>query len=109
MKKFLKILEIIIISLIGLFTIFIFEESIRLEHYPNSKPLIIIDKIMCSKDDWICYGDDKKYTEEYYSIGFSLKMNYYLDKNSSEDNHIYQLTGKEFMLFNKFRLWTWVS
>ena len=93
MKKILKILEIIIISLIemflmmrssfliGLFTIFIFEESIRLEHYPNSKPLIIIDKIMCSKDDWICYGDDKKYTEEYYSIGFSLKMNYYLDKN----------------------------
>ena len=81
MKKILKILEIIIISLIGLFTIFIFEESIRLEHYPNSKPLIIIDKIMCSKDDWICYGDDKKYTEEYYSIGFSLKMNYYLLKD----------------------------
>lgn len=64
---------------------------------------------MCSKDYLVCYGDDKKYTEEYFSLAFSLKIDYYLDENSSEDNIIYHVAGKEFLLFNKFRIWAWVE
>ena len=105
MKKIFKLLGIIIIFIISLFLIFMIEESIRLKNNFGSKPLIVIGKVLCSKDDWICYGDDGKYTEEYYSLGFILKQDYYLDVDSTKDNHKYHLVKEEFLLFNKFKLW----
>ena len=50
MRKILKILLIVIFSLIGLFIVFIAEESIRLKNNPYDKPLVIIDKVFCSKE-----------------------------------------------------------
>ena len=101
MKRVLKIAILIII----IFSIFILEESIRINYTNSYKPLIIIDKIMCSKDSFVCYGDDRKYEEEYLSLGFTLKLEYYLDPKSSEDNHMYYLVDKEFLLFNKFKIY----
>lgn len=104
-----KKLLIIAISIVIVFVLFVTEESIRLKRNLNEKPLIIIDKIMCSKDDWVCYGEDGNYTEIYWGLGFTLKKVYYLDEKSSEDNHMYHLSGEEFLLFNKFRLWSWTA
>ena len=70
---------------------------------PDSKPLIVIDKIFCSKDSWVCYKDGK-YTEEYLSLGFTLKTDYYLDSKSSEDNLIYHWEKTSMYLFNKILL-----
>lgn len=64
---------------------------------------------MCSKDEWVCYGEDGKYTEIYWGLGFTLKRNYYLDEKYSKDNHMYHLSGEEILLFNKFRLWSWTA
>ena len=100
MKKVLKIVILIII----IFSIFIIEESVRLNK-GDFKPLIVIDKIMCSKDSLVCYGDDRKYEEKYISLGFTLKLEYYLDEKSSEDNHMYYLVDKEFLLFNKIKIY----
>lgn len=104
-----KILIIIISSLPVLFAVFITVESLRLKNNHYDKPLIIFDKVFCSKDDWICYGDDKTYNEEYWSFGFVLKIKYYLDEKISDDNVIYHVSEKEFLLFNKFRLWNWIE
>lgn len=108
-EKILKIILIVILSLIGLLAIFITEESIRLKNNPDNKPLIVIDKIFCGKDYRVCYGEDGKYTEQYWSIGFVLKIDYRLDEISSDDNIIYHATEAEFLLFNKFILWAWIE
>ena len=109
MRKILKILLIVIFSLIGLFIVFIVEESIRLKNNPYDKPLVIIDKVFCSKDDWVCYGEDETYIEKYWSLGFTLKIKYHLDEKSSDDNIIYHVTEEEFLLLNKFRVWSWIE
>jgi len=109
MKKVFKALRITLISIGCIYILFIAEESIRLSSISASKPLIVIDKIMCNKDHAICYDEDKKYTEKYISLGFVLKQDYYLDETSTNDNHIYHLYGEEFLLFNKIRLWAWAS
>lgn len=97
-----KKLVIAVISVICIFSIFIVEECIRLS-VNYSMPLIVLHV-------------DKKYSNDsqqldatYYSLGFKTEMKYYLDDNSSQDNHMYRLVGEEFYLFNKILLWAWVS
>lgn len=92
-----------------LFALFITEKSVRLKNNHYGKPLIIIDKIFCSKEDWICYGDDRRYNEEYLSLGFVLKIDYNLDEKSNSDNVIYHVSKEEFLLFNKYKLWNWIE
>lgn len=97
-----KKLVIAIISVICIFTIFVVEECIRLKVDDGSMPLIVlhIDKE---------YSNDLKLLDAtYYSLGFKTEMKYYLDDNSSEDNHMYGLVGKEFYLFNVIMLWAWI-
>lgn len=100
MKKKLLIALILIICI---FTIFIIEECIRLKKLDNDVPLIVfhIDEN---------YSNDSKQLESvYYSLGFKIKMKFYLDDKSSEDNYMYNLVGEEFYLFNKILLWAWIS
>ena len=50
------------------------------------------------------------YREEvYYSLGLKLTRKYLKDEKSSDDNEIYRAISSEFLLFNKFRLWLWIS
>lgn len=51
---------------------------------------------MCSKYALICYGYDRKYIEVYLSLGFVLKQYYYLDYDSTTDNHKYHLSDEKF-------------
>lgn len=98
-----KKLVIAVISVICICTLFIVEECIRLKVDNNSMPLIVlhVDKK---------YSNDSKQLEvTYYSLGFKTEMKYYLDDNSSEDNHMYSMVGKEFYLFNEIMLWAWIT
>ena len=47
--------------------------------------------------------------EKYWSLGFTLKIKYHLDEKSSDDNIIYHVTEEEFLLLNKFRVWSWIE
>ena len=89
----------LLIVLICTFTIFIVVECIILKINNNSNPLIVfhIDEK---------YSNNSKQKEEiYYSLGFKIKVKYYLDKDSSLDNYMYNIIGKEFYLFNIIMLW----
>ena len=44
MKKVLKIVGIVLLSIIGIYTIFVVEESIRLSNNVDAKPVIVIFK-----------------------------------------------------------------
>lgn len=97
-----KKLVIALISVICIFSIFIVEECIRLKVDDGSKPLIVLNA------DEKYSNDSKQLDVTYYSLGFKAEMKYYLDDNSSEDNHMYGLVGKEFYLFNVIMLWAWI-
>lgn len=91
-------------SIILVFGLFILEESIRLEKTTYLRPLIVF------KTDTNLDANDLEHREEvYYSLGFKLTIKYLKDEKSSEDNEMYRATSGEFLLFNKFRLWMWVS
>lgn len=95
MKKFLKILSIIILSLIACYTIFIIEESVRLSKNQHSKPLIIINE----------YSDNN--TTRYESIGFHLTNKYGAPGIDEKAKVI--CIGQEIWLFNHFLIWGWIS
>ena len=95
-------LLIVLVSILCIFIIFIAEECIRLKTSDNSIPLIVfhIDEN---------FSNDLKHLDStYYSLGFKTEINYYLDDNSSSDNYMYNIVGKEFYLFNIFMLWAWI-
>lgn len=97
MKKVLKIIGIVLLSIIGIYTIFVIEESIRLSNNVDAKPLIVIMKSDVNKN----IENDVVYN----SIGFKLINTY---GTSLEDN-IDVLLGQEFWLFDTFMLWGWIS
>ncbi len=101
MKK--KIL-ITILSIVLAYSLFILEESVRLEKNHNSKPLITL-----KTDTNIDANNPNNIEDVYYSIGFKLSRKYTKYKKSSEDNLLYLNESAELLLFNKIRLWAWVS
>ena len=106
MKKIIKVLGIIIISIIVLFCIYITEESLRLKSNNGALPLIITDQTKYSISA-IKPGEEVKI--EYKSFGYKLIVRYTLSEQSSEDNKIISIIGEEFWLFNKTLLWGWIS
>lgn len=106
MKKLLKIISIILIVTLSIFIIFICEESIRLKHNTEALPIIVTDK---TKNCISCIEPGEDLEVEYLSIGYKTKIRYSLSEESSVDNKIIIISGKEFLLFNKIRLWAWIS
>lgn len=106
MKKAFKIISIIVLILVCKFTIFICEESIRLKFNNGSKPLIVLGR---TKYCISCLEPGEEINFEYFSLGYKLKVKYYMSKESSEDNKMVKVTGEEFDLFYGIRLWAWVS
>lgn len=99
---------LIIGALFITYFVFICEESIRLKSDSESLPLIVTDKTKCGANDYECY-DNGEYKETYYSFGFLLKKDYYLNQDSNEENVKYHVVAEEFWLFNKFLIWAWIS
>ena len=100
MKRVLKIVTILLI-IIGLYTIFIIEESIRINNNSQAKPLIIIGR---TKYCISCIEPGETLEMEYYGLGYKVKMKYYFSIHSSEDNKMITITSKEFKLFYKYKL-----
>lgn len=100
MKKVLKIIGIVGLSIIGFYTLFLIEESIRLSMDTNNKPFIIIKETSIDKSiDEVLY---------YESIGFKL-INKYVNTQEETGSIESTLVGQEFWLFDAFMLWGWIS
>ena len=91
MKKFLKILGLIIIIPIIIYILFITEEIIRLSE-SLQEPLIVIEET--NTYDSVTYK----------SLGYTLNRNYYC---KSDDLCI--VNEVEFLLFDKWFIWGWIS
>ncbi len=94
MKKVLKIIGIVLISIIFIYIIFIAEESIRLKK-DGGDPLIKVDKCSYTGNKYKCKG-----------LGYSITREYTSKQESSD---VYYLIGEEFWLFDKILLWGWIS
>lgn len=105
MKKLIIFLVVLALA----YAVFVCEESIRLKNDYKSVPVIVLGKTKCSKDSWECYDKNGAYTENYTSLGFSLKREYLLDEDANEANFRYHIAASECWLFNKFLLWGWIS
>ncbi len=103
MKKIIKIISIIIISIILVYTLFVTEESIRLQKGGNT-PLIILNGTC---DDNLMYNDI--YETSCQSIGFSIKRQYVYEPSPASDVRFYHIIKEEFWLFDKFLIWGWIS
>lgn len=95
MKKTIKIIILVILSIIFIYALFITEESIRLLNNKLSEPLIVLNETYTGAN-----GD-----VTYQSLGFKLK-NIYACPNSKD---LCYVTGQTFYLFDTFILWAWIS
>ena len=91
MKKFLKILGLIIIIPIIIYILFITEEIIRLSE-SLQEPLIVIEET--NTYDSVTYK----------SLGYTLNRNY----NCLSDD-LCIVNEVEFLLFDKYFIWGWIS
>ena len=91
MKKFLKIRGTVMLSIIGLYALLIAEEIIRLSK-TLQYPLIVIEEV--NTYDSVTYK----------SLGYTLNRNYYC---KSDDLCI--VNEVEFLLFDKYFIWGWIS
>ncbi len=106
MKRIVKTIGIIILAICLILTIFIVEESLRIENHPGVKPLIITEIDAYVSAD----TSPDRYSETYKSIGFSVKYDYLKDKRDDDSDLIRYYTIKgEFKLFNKYTIWQWIS
>lgn len=91
MNKNLKIIGVVTLSFILLYVLFIFEESIRLSE-SLQEPLIVFEEI--NTYDSVTYK----------SLGYTLNRNY----NCMSDG-LCIVNEVEFLLFDKYFIWGWIS
>ena len=91
MKKVVKVIGIILISSIIVYTLFIAEEIIRLSE-SLQEPLIVFEEI--NTYDSVTYK----------SLGYTLNRNY----NCLSDG-LCIVNEVEFLLFDKYFIWGWIS
>ena len=91
MKKFLKIMGLIIIVPIIIYILFITEEIIRLSE-SLQEPLMVFEEV--NTYDSITYK----------SLGYTLNRNY----NCLSDG-LCIVNEVEFLLFDKYFIWGWIS
>lgn len=89
--KIIKVIGKIIISIIAVYILFITEEVLRLSN-SLQEPLIIIEE----KNSYD--------SVTYKSLGYTLNRNYYC---KSDDLCI--VNEVEFLLFDKYFIWGWIS
>ena len=91
MKKFLKVIGIILISSIIIYALFIVEEVIRLSK-SLQEPLIVFKEVNTYE------------SVSYKSLGYTLSRNY----NCLSDD-LCIVNEVEFLLFDKYFIWGWIS
>ena len=91
MKKFLIITGTVMLSIIGLYALFIAEEIIRLSE-SLQVPLIVVEEV--NTYDGVTYK----------SLGYTLNRNY----NCLSDD-LCIVNEVEFLLFDKYFIWGWIS
>lgn len=91
MKKFLIITGTVMLSIVGLYALFIAEEIIRLSE-SLQEPLIVVEEV--NTYDGVTYK----------SLGYTLNRNYYC---KSDDLCI--VNEVEFLLLDKYFIWGWIS
>ncbi len=105
-KKIALVILLVPLCLVFLLNII---EIIRFRVFSFEEPLIVLDQTFCSKDYVGCFGDDKEYTQEYISVGFTVRFEYHLNSDFDSKNYenlpIYQeqldysLVKTTFLLF----------
>ena len=105
MKKLFKPAGIVLAALLFLFLAFLIEESVRLKTDDDALPLVILDR---TKYSISAIEPGEELEIEYYSIGYKTAVRYYRPEGSAGDSETL-VSGKEFMLFYKVRLWAWIS
>lgn len=106
MKRRLNVFGIILGIIVSLFIVFIVEESMRLQKNDNALPLIITDRTKYCVE---CIEIGEEIEVEYLSLGYKVKVKYTVSPKSHDDLRFIQIIGKEFLLFNKIRLWAWIA
>lgn len=73
--------NVIVILLLPLCLMFLLNiiEIIRFRVFSFEEPLIVLDQTFCSKDYIGCYENEKEYTQEYISVGFTVRIKYNLN------------------------------
>ena len=102
MKRFLKILIIVIASLILFYGVFVGVDCVRLYNADESKSPIITTDLTQINDYEI------KYTGLGYTVTYQTKEEITTEENESL-NAIYDICGAEFRLFDKILLWAWIE
>lgn len=93
MKKTIKMITLVILSILFIYVLFITEESIRLLNNKLAEPLIMFNETYTGSNGDITYQ----------SLGFKLK-NIYACSTSKD---LCYVTGQTFYLFDIFILWAW--
>lgn len=101
MKKAIKIISLVLLSIIGAYSVFVIEESIRLSKDVDARPLII-NKVEIECDE--CVNS----STVVYSLGFKL-VNKFGNPQVDDENSEVIVVGQEFWLFDTFMLWGWIS
>lgn len=102
MKKFVRILIIIISSAILLYGLFVGIDCVRLYNADESKsPIIIIQPTKIQ-------NDEVKYTGLGYTVTYQISAEMPIEENESH-NANYDICGAEFRLFDKILLWAWIA
>ena len=102
MKKFARILIIIIFSAVLLYGLFVGVDCVRLYNADISEPPIIITQPTKFQDDEI------KYTGFGYTVTYKVNEEIETEENASR-KAIYDICGAEFRLFDKILLWAWIE
>ncbi len=102
MKKFVRILIIIISSTVLIYGLFVGIDCVRLYNADESKPPIIIT------EPTKIQGDKVKYTGLGYTVTYRTKAEGPTEETGSS-NANYDVCGAEFRLFDKILLWAWIA
>ena len=95
MKKVLKIIGIVLLSLVLIWCLYVTVEAIRLRTMKlGLKPLITLEEV---KEDTKIY---------YKGLGYSIT--YQIQTKQNYDVVLINILGAEFRVFDKFLIWAWI-
>ena len=103
MKK-LKIIGIILIAIIVIFTLFVIVELTRFNNHLGVEPLI-----KTGVTDFYVGTDSNLSEEKMHVIGFTVEYEYFVQREENSDNQINEVISGEFKLFDKIILSAWAK
>lgn len=105
MKKGIKALIVIVVTLLVCYVGLVVIDCIRLQIAKfDTKPLITIS------EELECFDQQThEYYNKYKGLGYSITYSYYIDETSAENNIGVDANGAEFRLFDKIMIWAWIE